>query len=206
MSSAFAQFSIDNYALCHLNIVDVNAKRILEDYTIVIQNGKIQNILPSKDYIPNDSVQSIVLRNKFVVPGLIDAHVHFVTNPTEERRDNAEKVLKAMLLTGVTSVRDMAGDARALASLSRDALVGDIVAPNIYYSSLMAGTSFFTDPRTIEAAQGGVSGKMSYSSLEFGNQIIHIFKHLIPSLLICLVYRPFPCLPCLSPKPFLICW
>lgn len=162
VSSAFAQFSFDNYALCHLNIVDVNAKKILEDYTIVIQNGKIQNILPSKDYMPNDSVQSIVLRNKFVVPGLIDAHVHFVTNPAEERRDNAEKVLKAMLLTGVTSVRDMAGDARALASLSRDALVGDIVAPNIYYSSLMAGTSFFTDPRTISAAQGGVSGKMPY--------------------------------------------
>ena len=85
VSSAFGQFSFDNYALCHLNIVDVNAKKILEDYTIVIQNGKIQNILPSKDYMLNDSVQSIVLRNKFVVPGLIDAHVHFATDPTEER-------------------------------------------------------------------------------------------------------------------------
>jgi hypothetical protein len=48
-----------------------------------------------------------------------------------------------MLLTGITSVRDMAGDARALSNLSRDALVGDIVAPNIYYSSLMAGSKFF---------------------------------------------------------------
>jgi hypothetical protein len=51
-------------------------------------------------------------------------------------------VLKEMLLTGITSVRDMAGDARALSNLSRDALVGDIV-PNIYYSSLMAGSKFF---------------------------------------------------------------
>jgi dihydroorotase-like cyclic amidohydrolase len=54
------------------------------------------------------------LKGKFVVPGLIDAHVHFATDPTEERRDNAEKCLKEMLLTGITSVRDMAGDARAL--------------------------------------------------------------------------------------------
>lgn len=160
--SAFAQFSFDNYALCHLNIVDVNAKKVLEDYTIVIQNGIIKNILPSKNYMPNDSVQSIVLRNKFVVPGLIDAHVHFATDPTEERRDDAEKVLKKMLLTGITSVRDMAGDARALSSLSRDALIGDIVAPNLYYSSLMAGKKFFSDPRTIATAQGGVSGKMPY--------------------------------------------
>lgn len=157
-----AQFNFDTYALEHVNIIDVNTKTVLNDYTIVIRKDKILIILPSKDYIANDSVQSIVLKNKFVVPGLIDAHVHFATDPTEERRDNAEKVLKAMLLTGVTSVRDMAGDARALSSLSRDALIGDIVAPNIYYSSLMAGKEFFFDSRTIATAQGGVSGKMSY--------------------------------------------
>ena len=157
-----AQFSFGSYALQNVNIIDVNAKDILYDYTIVIQNDKISDILPSKSYIANDSVQSIVLKGKFVAPGLIDAHVHFATDPTEERRDNAEKVLKEMLLTGITSVRDMAGDARALSSLSRDALVGDIVAPNIYYSSLMAGTKFFSDPRTIASAQGGISGKMPY--------------------------------------------
>jgi imidazolonepropionase-like amidohydrolase len=161
-TTAIAQFSFSNYALQHVNIIDVNSKGVLYDYTIVIQNDKIADILPSKNYIANDTVQSIPLRGKFVVPGLIDAHVHFATDPTEERRDNAEKVLKEMLLTGITSVRDMAGDARALSSLSRNALVGDIVAPNIYYSSLMAGSKFFSDPRTIASAQGGVSGKMPY--------------------------------------------
>jgi imidazolonepropionase-like amidohydrolase len=157
-----AQFSFGSYALQHINIIDVNTKDILYDYTIVIHNDKVLDIKPTKDYISNDSIQSIVLKGKFVVPGLIDAHVHFATDPTEERRDNAEKVLEEMLLTGITSVRDMAGDSRALASLSRNALVGDIVAPNIYYSALMAGNSFFADPRTIATAQGGISGKMPY--------------------------------------------
>lgn len=161
-TTASAQFSFGNYALQNVNIIDVNSKDVLYDYTILINNDKISDILPSKNYIANDTVQSIILKGKFVVPGLIDAHVHFATNPTEERRDNAEKVLKEMLLTGITSVRDMAGDARALSNLSRDALVGDIMAPNIYYSSLMAGSKFFSDPRTIATAQGGVSGKMAY--------------------------------------------
>jgi imidazolonepropionase-like amidohydrolase len=159
---ANAQFSFDNYALHNVNIIDVNSNDILYDYTILINNDKISDILPSKNYLANDTVQSIILKGKYVVPGLIDAHVHFATDPTEERRDNAEKVLKEMLLTGITSVRDMAGDARALSSLSRDALVGNIVAPNIYYSSLMAGSKFFSDPRTIATAQGGISGKMAY--------------------------------------------
>ncbi|WP_295233434.1 amidohydrolase family protein [Sediminibacterium sp.] len=157
-----AQFSFGSYALQHVNIIDVNTNKILFDYTIVINKDKIADIIPSNKYIVNDTVQSIVLKGKFVVPGLIDAHVHFATDPTEERRDHAEKVLKEMLLTGITSVRDMAGDARALSGLSRNALIGDIVAPNIYYSSLMAGSKFFSDPRTIATARGGLSGKMPY--------------------------------------------
>lgn len=161
-TTASAQFSFGSCALQNVTIIDVNTNAVLYDYTIIIQEDKIADILPSKNYIANDTVQSIVLKGKFVVPGLIDAHVHFATDPTEERRDNAEKVLKEMLLTGITSVRDMAGDTRALSGLSRNALLGDIVAPNIYYSSLMAGSSFFSDPRTIATAQGGVSGKMPY--------------------------------------------
>ncbi|MFN4000348.1 amidohydrolase family protein [Algoriphagus sp.] len=162
ITTVSAQFTFGNYALQNVNIIDVNSNDVLYDYTILINNDKISDILPSINYIANDTVQSIRLKGKFVVPGLIDAHVHFATNPTEERSDNAEKVLKEMLLTGITSVRDMAGDARALSSLSRNALVGDIVAPNIYYSSLMAGSKFFSDPRTIATVQGGVSGKMPY--------------------------------------------
>jgi imidazolonepropionase-like amidohydrolase len=162
ITTANAQFSFDSYALQNVNIIDVNTNNILYDYTIVITKDKITDIIPSQKYKTNDTIQSFKLKGKFVVPGLIDAHVHFATDPTEERRDHAEKVLKEMLLTGITSVRDMAGDSRALSGLSRNALVGDIVAPNIYYSSLMAGTKFFSDKRTIATAQGGVSGKMPY--------------------------------------------
>ena len=160
--STHAQFSFGTYALKHVNIVDVNSQTILDDYVIVIEGNKIADILPSSEYIPHDTVQALNMTGKYVTPGLIDAHVHFATDPTAERRDNAEKVLEEMLHSGVTAVRDMAGDARALSSLSRDALVGDIMAPNVYYSALMAGSEFFTDPRTIATAQGGKSGAMPY--------------------------------------------
>lgn len=160
--NSYAQFRFDTYALHHLNIIDVNKKVVLKDYSIIIHQDKILNILPSEAYVANDTTQSIYLQNKYVVPGLIDAHVHFATDPTEERRDHAEKVLKEMLLSGITSVRDMAGDTRALSGLARNTLVGDIDGPTIYYSSLMAGPEFFSDPRTIASAQGGESGKMPY--------------------------------------------
>jgi imidazolonepropionase-like amidohydrolase len=67
-----------------------------------------------------------------------------------------------MLLSGITTVRDMAGDARALASISRDAMTGDIVSPDIFYAALLAGPTFFKDPRTIESTKGGMPGNMPY--------------------------------------------
>jgi imidazolonepropionase-like amidohydrolase len=100
-----AQFRFDSYALQNVNIIDVNTNDALYDYTILINNDKISDILPSKNYIANDTVQSIILKGKFVVPGLIDSHVHFATNPTEERRDNAEKVLKESWIQGFNATK-----------------------------------------------------------------------------------------------------
>jgi imidazolonepropionase-like amidohydrolase len=76
--------SAGNYALQNVNIIDVNSNDVLYDYTIIINNDKISD-LTFQNYIANDTVQSIILKGKFVVPGLIDAHVHFATDPTEER-------------------------------------------------------------------------------------------------------------------------
>jgi imidazolonepropionase-like amidohydrolase len=60
---------------------------------------------------------------------------------------------------GVTAVRDMAGDVRALASLQRDALLGEITSPDIYYAALFAGPAFFADPRTQDASRGMMPGQ-----------------------------------------------
>jgi hypothetical protein len=60
------------------------------------------------------------------------------------------------LYGGVTAVRDMADDLRAVAELARAARTGEIPGPDIYYAAFMAGPSFFVDPRT-EAANFGVT-------------------------------------------------
>ena len=96
-------------------------------------------------------------RGQWVIPGLIDAHVHVATDPNgPDRRDRVERRLRNALLGGVVAVRDMGGDARALADLSRAAVTGQIVAPLIRYSAIMAGPEFFTDPR-VRASSAGVA-------------------------------------------------
>jgi len=101
------------------------------------------------------------LPGKYVIPGLIDTHVHVGSDVSgEDARVRADRRLCRALLGGITAVRDMAGDTRALASLKRDAKVGDIAAPDIYFAALFAGPAFFSDPRTAQASAGETPGSL----------------------------------------------
>ncbi len=158
-----AQIAFDNYALTGLTIIDANHRTPLSNQTVLITKNVISNIFGNGNQPIPDSFNIIRMEGKYLLPGLIDAHVHMATDPSfADNRVHTLDVLRRMLFSGITSVRDMAGDARTLASLSRDALNDDIISPDIYYSALMAGPVFFNDPRAESAARGGVAGKMPY--------------------------------------------
>lgn len=101
------------------------------------------------------AARRIDLSGRFVIPGLIDSHVHLATPPNRVR---AEAILRRQLYGGVTAVRDMADDLRAVGDLARASLVGEIPAPDIYYAALMAGPSFFADPRVVSVSRGFTPG------------------------------------------------
>ena|GEM_PF-166199 len=158
-----AQRAEKPFALTGVTIIDAHHLAQSEKQTVVIRDGIIIGVFPDGSEPLPDSVRKIAMDGKYLLPGLIDTHVHMATDPSgTDRRPTTLAVLERMLRSGITTVRDMAGDARTLASLSRDALVGDILSPEIYYSALMAGPSFFADPRTITSARGGRSGEMPY--------------------------------------------
>jgi imidazolonepropionase-like amidohydrolase len=63
---------------------------------------------------------------------------------------------------GVTAIRDMADDLRQMADLARACLVGEIPGPDIHYAALVAGPSFFDDPRTWQVSQGETPGTVPW--------------------------------------------
>lgn len=140
-------------------LIDGTAAAPRAGMAIVVEGERIKAILPAAQVPADSGVTEYDAQGMYVVPGLIDSHVHYATNPD---RPYAEAELKRNLYGGVTGVRDMAGDARELASLSRDALLNRIPSPDIYYSALVAGPSFFKDPRTVAAAQGMVPGQVPW--------------------------------------------
>ena len=104
-------------------------------------------------------VRQVDLAGKFLIPGLIDTHQHLATPPD---RGEAEARLKRDVYSGITATRDMADDLRQIADLTRAARVGEIASPDISYAALMAGRSFFDDPRTQAIALGAKAGEVPW--------------------------------------------
>lgn len=160
---SYAQFKPPVLVLNDATVIDAQHPVPASHQTVLITGGRITSIVPTGTIKFPDSAVVINLKGKYLLPGLIDSHVHMATDPSgTDNRGHTLEVLKQMLYSGITTVRDMAGDARVLAGLARDANEGEIISPGIYYSALMAGPVFFSDPRTQSSTKGGTPGNMPY--------------------------------------------
>ena len=145
----------------NLTVIDGTGAPAASHMAIVVEGERITAVLPMAALAqsPVAGVTVVDLTGKFALPGLIDTHQHLGTPPN---RPAAEAQLRRMLYGGVTAVRDMAADGRFLADLARGARLAEMPAPDIYFSALMAGPSFFTDPRTQASAQGATPGQVPW--------------------------------------------
>jgi imidazolonepropionase-like amidohydrolase len=144
-------------------LIDGTGGPPIEDAAISVRGNSVVTVgsrreLLSGPLAPRNAIV-VNLGGGWVIPGLIDAHVHLSTTPD---RATTEAELFRLLHGGVTAVRDMAGDARALASLARDSRLGEIDAPDVYFSAVMAGAPFMTDPRPRAAAAGESAGEVPW--------------------------------------------
>jgi len=123
--------------------------------TLVTRGERILAIQPDGDTLP-PAAEMIDVTGLYVLPGLIDTHVHVATPPDAEA---ARAQMRRWLYSGVTAVRGMADDLRSVGELARQARVGETPSPDIYYAALMAGEGFFKDPRTQAVSAGAVAGR-----------------------------------------------
>lgn len=128
---------------------------------VLVRGERIERVFPDTELDAGTApgARIVDLSGRFLIPGLIDSHVHLATPPN---RRQAEAMLRRDLYGGVTAVRDMADDLRAVGELTRGSRVGEIAAPDIYFAALMAGPAFFTDKRTVQVTAGGVPGHVPW--------------------------------------------
>ncbi len=118
--------------------------------TIIIRDGKVAEIRDGF-VAPEGGAELIDLKDRFVMPGLVDMHVHLWGiggDPLRDRltalnRDDEDDMMHAVanarvtLEAGFTTVRDLGGSARGMRALREGVERGDIAGPTI----VNAGTS-----------------------------------------------------------------
>lgn len=113
--------------------------------TIVVRDGRIVDVRPG--FLGSESVggraRIVDLSKQFVLPGLMDVHMHMVSSfmgdrvhaafiPDVELAYLGAKHAREMLLAGVTTVRDV-GDNTGVSFFLRDAIArGDVPGPRIF--------------------------------------------------------------------------
>lgn len=138
-------------------LIDVRNKKVLDNVSVIISGNKIADVKQGFTQATG-SDKVIDLKNKTVMPGLMDMHVHlegetkkgatadqFVMNPQDVAFESVGYA-KTTLMAGFTTVRDLGGSGVNV-SLRNAVNKGQVVGPRIYTAGKsIATTGGHADP------------------------------------------------------------
>jgi len=159
------------YAITGVAVVDVEKGLVRPDQTVIVSGDRIERIGPRAAVPAQKNLRVIDGRGQFLMPGLVDAHVHFADPPVFGR---------LMIANGVLTVRDMGQpneSALALRSaLNSGAMLGpeivvtgwilDGVPPLVAQASIGVKTPDEGRAAVRKQAEAGVDQIKVYSTLE----------------------------------------
>ncbi|MEP7110439.1 MAG: amidohydrolase family protein [Ferruginibacter sp.] len=130
------------------HLFDSRTGKILNDQTIIIKNGKIQELGSNLKYKSTDTV--IDLSKSWVLPGLMDCHVHltfnfsygnpsyvqlYTTESSALRALRGAYVAEQFLMSGFTTIKEIGNDANyATADIIKAIKKGWFKGPTIFYA------------------------------------------------------------------------
>lgn len=161
---AMPAHAVDYLELTDFHLIDGTGAPAREVKRLVARDGIIVAI-DGEGRMPEPEAGArwlrIGLEGAWVMPGLIDTHVHVARFP--DTRVHAENILRSAVRGGVTSVRDLAGDARTLAELERATGTGEFIGPQLVYSAMFGGPDIYREGPTSEMAAGREPGSAPWS-------------------------------------------
>ena len=114
-------------AITDVTLIDGGDGPVRPGMTVVVRGGTIAEIAPSAAARVPSGAMRVDGRGRYLIPGLIDAHVHLATRPDV----TPELVLPALVAHGVLAVRDMGGDLDRVLAMRRKVEASELAGPAI---------------------------------------------------------------------------
>lgn len=127
-------------AIVEVTVVDPAQARSPAPRTVLIEDGRIVAVAELRDAVIPAGAQRVDGRGRYLIPGLVDLHVHLF-NLVSKRPPN-DWTFPLFVANGVTAVREMSTDAAGLTQVRRwnEALErGEHVAPRIVAAGIAVG-------------------------------------------------------------------
>ena len=120
-------------AFVNVNVLPMDEERVLEEQTVIIQDGRILAIGSADAIGPEEGVEVIDADDLYLVPGLTEMHGHL---PEPRQSDiDIKNTLFLYVANGVTTVRGMQGDSSQF-RLRDQVAHGLLIGPRLYLGSV----------------------------------------------------------------------
>lgn len=142
------------FAFVNVNVVPTDKERIIKEQTVIVRGDRIVEMGPTlKTRIPENAFR-IDGSGKYLVPGLVDMHVHL-----RDYRDNEmSALLQLYVANGVTTVLNLSGIPRHL-ELREKTAKGELTGPTIYSSGPFISRTTGSSPTPEEVERAVIEQK-----------------------------------------------
>lgn len=156
------------YLFKDVNLLTMLDSTIVEGQDVLIENGLIKKIGTAIDH---EQAMIIDGQQKYLIPGLTDMHVHLF-----DQHQMKNTWILLLLLNGVTTVRDMAGEPNKL--MLRDKINNnELLAPNIYQAGpIINGFTYL--PVSVAASTPENGRELVRSQKKVGYDFIKVYDDL----------------------------
>lgn len=149
------------FAINNVHVLAADGESFISGQTVLLEHGKIIAV-DSTVNLPSD-IEMIDGSGKYVIPGLIDAHVHFFQSPND---------LLLYLANGVTQVRELIGDDNHLEWRNEIKNEGRI-GPKMFVASPRLGTFEYWEGKFMVWSQGFLNIRTPKQARE---TVVSLFK------------------------------
>jgi imidazolonepropionase-like amidohydrolase len=154
MSSRAAAQVESALAITNVTVIPMDRERVLRSQTVLIRGGRIVAVGATGAVAIPSSAMKIDGTGRFLIPGLVDAHVHYDEDaPGADPHVDAinAEYSRLFLAAGVTEVLNLCGSARHLAL--RDSIAqGEVDGPTMLTSPPCLNDSLMTEAQGEAAA------------------------------------------------------
>ncbi len=172
--SALSAQAPEGLVVTNVTLIDGTGRPAVEDAVVVVRGERITFV--GRGAAPETAgLQRIDGSGKFLIPGLMDLHVHLSGGRTRNGpdREAGVRALHGFLYSGITTIFDAGNNGEYIFSLRAEERAGDLVAPRIFATGPLV---------TVPGGHGGGPGMTLIESWPEGRAALEAHLALEPDL------------------------